>query len=92
VNKFLRDTIERVVATFAVAFLALYIPSLLADGATAESLTDVGTLGKAAVAGAAAALTLVKALVASRIGNPNSASLDPEVGAEPAEEGAEPPL
>lgn len=86
VNKFLRDTTERVAATFAVSFLALYVPGLLADGATVHDLTDVGTLGKAAVAGAAAALTLVKSLVASYIGNKDSASLDPAVGA------VEPPM
>lgn len=76
---FWRDAAERIGATFVIAFLALYVPALLTDGATAETLIDLGVLGKAAVAGAAAALSLVKALLATRVGDGGSASLDPRV-------------
>ena len=73
-----RDITERVGATFLMAFLALYVPALLSDSATAETLFDLSVLSKAAVAGAAAALSLVKGLLASRLGS-GSASADPAV-------------
>lgn len=78
-SKFVRDMLERVGATFVMAFLALYVPALVSDSATAETLFDLSVLSKAAVAGVAAALSLVKALVAKRLGAPDSASLDPTV-------------
>lgn len=43
-----KDVIERTAATFAVAFLSVF------------SFADLGTLKEAAIAGGAAALTLVK--------------------------------
>lgn len=79
-SKFARDLTERVAATFVGAFLALYLPYILTDGSTVENLADMSVLSKAAVAGVAAVLSLVKGLVAKRLaGSPDSASLDPAV-------------
>jgi hypothetical protein len=62
-----------------MTFLALYVPALLTEGATAETLIDLSLIGKCAVAGAAAALSLVKGLLAAQVGHDDSASLDPQV-------------
>jgi hypothetical protein len=58
-----RDAIERALATFLQAFIAVY----MVGG------TDV--LQNALVAGLAAVLSLVKAKLATRVGDPDSASL-----------------
>ncbi len=78
-STFQRDLFERVLATFAGAFLALYLPYLLSDGTGVERLADLSVLSKSAVAGVAAVLSLVKGLVAHRLGKTDSASLDPDV-------------
>lgn len=68
------DMGERVVMTFAAAFLAsLVVPQL--GGA------HVSALNSGAVAGAAAVATLLKTVVASKVGDGSSASLVPSVGA-----------
>lgn len=56
-NAYLIDLAERVVMTFLATFL------------TAFSVTDMGTLEGAALAGCAASLTLVKGAVAQFIGD-----------------------
>ncbi len=80
-SKFVRDLAERVGATFVMAFLALYLPPLLMDGAAVENLADLSVLSKAATAGVAAMLSLIKGLLAQRYGNPESASLVRDVEA-----------
>ncbi len=74
---YLRDLVERVAATFGAAFGASLI---LANWFTVEGVQDVSTLGQAGLAGAAAVLSLIKGLVATRIGAADSASLAPGVG------------
>lgn len=69
---FWRDTTERVVASAAGGALA-------ALGADAVDVLQVDGLAVLGVAGGAALVSLLKALVASRIGSPSSASLDPAV-------------
>lgn len=71
--KTVRDIAERVIATFALAFVTLLV-------AIPSDQWDASTLKKASVAGAVAALSLVKGLLASwlPIGT-SSASLDPTV-------------
>jgi hypothetical protein len=73
VSPYIRDLIERVVATFAAAFFGFLVMS----GGGVDSLTDWSVLLKAAVAGGVAVATLAKTLVAKFVGNPGSASLDP---------------
>lgn len=65
---FARDIIERVVATFVMTTAALLAAAGPAD------LLDLGFWKAAGVAGFAAALTLVKGLVARGIGERNSAA------------------
>lgn len=74
---YLRDLGERVAATFAGAFGASLI---LSNFFSIEGIQDVSTLGQAGLAGAAAVLSLIKGLVATRVGSPDSASLAKGVG------------
>jgi len=53
-----KDVIERVVATFIQAFLGIFVVG-----------GDIGNAKAAALAGATAALSLVKGMVASRFGD-----------------------
>ena len=55
--------LERAAATFAQAFLSVFV------------IADVSTAKTAAVAGVAALLSLVKGWAATKVGDPNSASL-----------------
>lgn len=71
---FVRDASERVLATFAVSALGLWVAADAADLFTLE------TAKGAVTAGFIAAGTLVKVLVASRLGVKGSASLDPALG------------
>lgn len=68
-KKWLIDTSERVVSTFAEAALGIWI----AAGAT--DLFSVSTAKGAAAAGIIAAASLVKSILAGTIGNKDSASL-----------------
>jgi hypothetical protein len=61
-SRLVLDTVERVVGTYAVAFLGL----LLADGV---DLTDVGSLRAAAIAAIPAGLSVLKAAVGTLIGD-----------------------
>lgn len=70
-RRYFRDLAERVGATFAQAFLAQFGLSLADVG----GVVDFSTLKKAGIAGAIAALALVKGLIASRVGDHQSASL-----------------
>lgn len=65
-SKLVRDIAERVLATFVGAFVAVF------------SVADLSSAKTAAVAGAAAALALLKGLIAQYVGQ-QSASLDPAV-------------
>ena len=69
-KNWLLDAAERVIATYVQAFLGLVI----AGGVGAINL---GTLRAAAVAAIPAALSVLKAIVASRVGSPDDASLLP---------------
>lgn len=74
---FVRDIVERVLSTFAVAFLAVLIAS---GWFSVDGITDVSILAKAALAGVAALLSLAKGVAARWIGDAGSASLSPKVG------------
>lgn len=63
--KLVRDIAERAVLTFAEAFLAVF------------TFTDVSSLRSAAVAGAAAALAVIKGAIASKVGDAGTAALLP---------------
>lgn len=69
----LKDTFERVAATFAESALGLWI---LTGPGDAFSLSGLKLVGASALIAAAAVL---KAAVASQIGNKDSASLDPSL-------------
>ena len=60
---FIKDILERTLVTFVQAFLGVWV------------VTDVSTVKTAAVAGVAAALAVLKGLIASRVGDSASASL-----------------
>lgn len=62
-SKFAVDLAERVGATFAFAFLSAF------------SFSDLSTAHDAAIAGAAAAASVVKGLLAKFLGDPDDASL-----------------
>lgn len=61
--KFSVDLAERVAATAAFAFLSAF------------TVTDLSTAHDAAIAGAAAALSVIKGLIAAFLGDSESASL-----------------
>lgn len=52
-----KDLLERVATTYAFAFLSVF------------SVSDLSTLRSAAIAGAAAALSLIKGLIAPKVGD-----------------------
>ncbi len=62
-KQYLKDLAERVVVTFAGAFLAAF------------SVSDLSSAKAAAIAGAAAVLSLVKGLIAQTVASPDTASL-----------------
>ena len=62
-TSYAKDFIERVVATFAFTFLSVF------------SFTDLSTSKDAAIAGAAAAATLIKSWLGGFIGNGDHAGL-----------------
>lgn len=69
----LRDLIERAISTAAQAALAV----MTVDG---FGLIDVKSwVAVGVAAGTAAAISVVKSLTAFKIGNPDSASVDPRV-------------
>lgn len=68
--KFLTDLAERVASTYVVAFLGL----LLADGV---DLTSVGTIRAAAIAALPAALSVIKGVLSTFVGDHQSAALLP---------------
>ena len=75
-KNWLLDAAERVIATYVQAFLGLVI----AAGLDAISL---GTIRAAAVAAIPAALSVVKAIIAAKVGSPHDASLLPEADSDP---------
>lgn len=71
---YLRDLLERVVATFCQGALgAVGVDALAA--AAASGPVDVDPLRAALVGGVAALLSLIKGWAARRVGDPDSASL-----------------
>lgn len=70
-KRYFIDLAERIAATFAQGFIGL----LLLSGAEVSGIVDFSTLKKAAIAGVMAVLSLVKGMLASRVGDKNSASL-----------------
>jgi Putative lactococcus lactis phage r1t holin len=73
---YVKDLTERVVSTFLVAFLGTLITGGWFD---VTGIRNVSAVQAAALAGAAAVLSLVKGLVGKAIGNPDSASVVPGV-------------
>jgi hypothetical protein len=69
-SRWLRDTSERALATFAQAALGVWILAGPGD------VFNVTVLEGAGAAGLIAALSVVKSALASKVGNPDSASLD----------------
>lgn len=72
-TKYLRDLAERAVATGVEVFLA-------AVGLDALNLVTLDGVKSAALAGAGAALSVLKSAIAKYVGSRASASLDPAVG------------
>lgn len=72
-SKWLKDTAERALATFAEAALGVWILAGPGD------VLSVTVLEGAGAAGLIAALAVVKAALASKVGREDSASLNPEV-------------
>lgn len=70
-TKLAMDICERVLTAFALVFLAVWLAAPSAD------LFDVGLLRAAAVAGIAAAAETVRGLLASRVGDKDTAALLP---------------
>lgn len=70
-RRLLLDVAERATLTFVQAFLSVWLVADWAD------LTDVHLAQRAAVAGIAAALAVVKGFAAARVGDPGTASLLP---------------
>lgn len=74
---FWRDATERAISTAAQAALGL----LVVDGGSLYvGLLDVDWPAGLAVVGSAALASVLKALAATRVGDPGSASLAPSVG------------
>ncbi|MFE6865999.1 holin [Kitasatospora sp. NPDC057692] len=67
-TRFIRDLLERTLATYAVTLLGLLT-------AGAVDLTDLGALRAAAIAAIPAGLTVLKGALASLVGDPQSAAL-----------------
>lgn len=72
-NVFARDVIERVVFTYLESFVGLLLASQTPG-------FNIGAVQAAAVSALPAALATLKALFASKVGNPESASLSSGVG------------
>ena len=70
-RRYFVDLIERVLATFAQGAITLFLLS----GADVTGVVDFSTLKKAAIAGVMAVLSLIKGMLATRVGDKNSASL-----------------
>lgn len=69
--RFIRDIAERVLSTYVQAFLGL----LLASGFGVDGVLDLSLVVKASIAALPAALSLVKGLLATQVGDSQSASL-----------------
>ena len=67
-REYARDLAERVLSTFTAGALAVI-------GTNAADLTDLSLWKAAALAGAAAVVSLLKGLLAKGTGNPESAGL-----------------
>lgn len=70
-KRYIVDLVERVMATFAQGAITLFLLS----GADVTGVVDFSSLKKAAIAGVMAVLSLVKGMLASRVGDRSSASL-----------------
>jgi hypothetical protein len=77
VRLYLVDLAERVGATAAETFLA----TLIAAGV--GGLTDTSVLQKAAIAGLAAGLAVLKGIIGKYVGDRSSASLAPSIAVDP---------
>jgi hypothetical protein len=73
---YIRDLVERVGATFVMAFLAALIAANWFD---ISHIRDLSVVQDAAYSGIAAVLSLIKGLVARAVSNRQSASLAPGV-------------
>lgn len=78
-SRYTRDLAERVFATFVMTFLSVWTVPVMAGGGTWETVSDLSTVQKAAVAALAAVLSLIKGAIAKAVGDEDSASLAPRV-------------
>jgi len=77
ISRYGLDLLERAAATFVVTFAATWLPAAVAAGSSWGAITDLSIAQKAALAGAAAVLSLAKGWLAQYVGNADSASLLP---------------
>ena len=87
---YLKDLAERVLATFSVAFVGAWLPSVLDAGGDWQAVINLSTAQKALLAGGAAVLTLAKGVIAKLIGDSDSASLVPTLIVGEADSGPRP--
>lgn len=80
IRTYLRDLAERVGLTFGAAFGGSLVA---ANWFSVDGVQDLSIPQTAALAGAAAVLTLIKGIVARAVGSESSASLDPGVAVVP---------
>jgi hypothetical protein len=76
VGRYARDLAERLIRTFAQAFLGTLIA---ANWFSVDQIRNVSVLQAAGLAGIAAVLSVVTSIVARFVGKPDSASLAPGV-------------
>lgn len=75
-GKLVLDLADRAAFTFLAAFVAVYLPAILAlNGGNWGSLADLSLLQKAAVAGGAGVATLLKGVIGSFFGDKNSGAI-----------------
>lgn len=80
-SRYWYDVAERVGSIFIITFLTVWLGPVLADGNLqpdeVKSLLALAVIQKAALAAVAAVLALLKSVIASFIGNKETASLLP---------------
>lgn len=90
-SHYVRDLLERALATFIQAFLTVFAGSAFMATALSDGVLDVGLLKRAAVsavaAGGVAIVAVGKGIAARRVGDPNTAALTRKPG-QPANPGA----
>lgn len=75
-SQFVKDLLERVLATYVEVFLGLVIVSAFSDG-----VVDMSAVQAAAISALPAALAVIKGWVGRYRGDPDSASLSKDISA-----------